>query len=172
MNKSPFISVLSALVLCGAALDADPAAAQFSGAARGEGTSRPDRVGPAVLGGSAAPRSAADIVGGKVAITTYHYDNLRTGWNNHETALTARSFPASFGIIATVTLDDQVDAQPLLVPNVTIGAGPYAGTTHDVVYVATESNTVYAIDASSGAKLLQRSLGAPVPAPLMTAPIP
>jgi len=24
-----------------------------------------------------------------VAVTTYHYDNLRTGWNQHETTLTA-----------------------------------------------------------------------------------
>src|ERR1035437_3952368 len=58
-------------------------------------------------------------------------------------------------------LDDQVDAQPLLVPGLTI-----AGGIHDVVYVATESNTVYAIDASSGAILISKNFGAPVPAPL------
>jgi hypothetical protein len=58
-------------------------------------------------------------------------------------------------------LDDQVDAQPLIVPGRTI-----AGGTHDVVYVATESNTIYGIDASSGAIILQRNLGSPVPAPL------
>ncbi|HUB64646.1 MAG TPA: hypothetical protein VL996_09415, partial [Methylocella sp.] len=96
-----------------------------------------------------------------VAVTTYHYDTLRTGWNSSETTLTATNFPSNFGILQTVTLDDQVDAQPLIIPGLTI-----AGGTHDVVYVATESNTVYAIDASSGAILLSRNLGAPVPAPL------
>jgi hypothetical protein len=97
----------------------------------------------------------------QLAVTTYHYDTLRTGWNSQETALTAANFPSQFGIIATATLDDQVDAQPLIVPGVTI-----AGTTQDVAYVVTESNSVYAIDASSGAILLQTNLGPPVPAPL------
>src|ERR1019366_5818832 len=96
-----------------------------------------------------------------LAVTTYHYDNLRTGWNQQETTLSATNFPANFGILHTVPLDEQVDAQPLLVPGMTI-----AGGTHDVVYVATENNTVYAIDASSGAILLQRNLGTPVPTPL------
>ena len=54
-------------------------------------------------------------------------------------------------------MDDQVDAQPLLVTGVTIG-----GIKHDVVYVATEGNTVYAIDAASGGILLQVNLGTPV----------
>jgi hypothetical protein len=71
------------------------------------------------------------IVNAKVAVTTYHYDNLRTGWNKHEKALTAANFPSNFGIIATVTLDDQVDAQPLIVSSLTI-----AGGTYDVVYAA------------------------------------
>src|ERR1019366_6134171 len=96
-----------------------------------------------------------------VAVTTYHYDNLRTGWNPQETTLTATNFPTNFGVIHTVSLDEQVDAQPLLVPGMTI-----AGGTHDVAYVATENNTIYAIDASSGAILLSRNLGAPVPRPL------
>jgi hypothetical protein len=94
------------------------------------------------------------VVNAKVAVTTYHYDNLRTGWNQQETSLTTASFPSKFGILTTVTLDNRVDAQPLLVPGLTI-----AGGTHDVVYVATESNTVYAIDASTGAILLSRTLG-------------
>ena len=107
------------------------------------------------------PRTGSPPPPQPVAVTTYHYDTLRTGWNNHETTLTATNFPSTFGILQTVTLDDQVDAQPLIVPGQTI-----AGGTHDVVYVATESNTVYGIDASSGAIILQRNLGSPVPAPL------
>ncbi len=101
------------------------------------------------------------LLAAPVAVPTYHYDSLRTGWNSNETTLTATNFPSAFRLIHTVALDDQVDAQPLLVPGLTI-----AGGTHDVVYVVTESNTVYAIDASSGAILLSRSLGAAVPAPL------
>ena len=84
--------------------------------------------------------ASAPVAGdAKVAVTTYHYDSLRTGWNSSETTLTASNFPPNFGVVATVPLDDQVDAQPLIVPNLTI-----AGRRHDVVYVATESNSVYA----------------------------
>src|SRR4029077_13156812 len=69
--------------------------------------------------------------------------------------------PANFGVLSTVAVDDQVDAQPLLVPGETI-----AGGVHDVLYVVTENNTVYALDAQSGAVLATRNLGAPVPTPL------
>jgi len=93
-------------------------------------------------------------------LTTYHYDNLRTGWNPNETVLTPAAVGGSqFKIIATAALDDQVDAQPLFMANQLIkGQG-----THDVLYVATESNTIYALDAATGAILLQRNLGKPVP---------
>jgi hypothetical protein len=103
---------------------------------------------------------------GQTAIWTYHYDNNRTGWNSHETVLTPVNVSStSFGVLKTIGLDDQVDAQPLYVPNVLITAGSHKGN-HDVVYVATEGNTVYAIDAHSGTVLLQPNFGAPVPYPL------
>jgi PQQ enzyme repeat len=106
--------------------------------------------------------ASAPVAGdAKVAVTTYHNDSLRTGWNSSETALTASAFPRKFGVLATVQLDDQVDAQPLVVPGVTI-----AGAIHTVVYVATESNSVYGIDASTGQTLVQTNLGPPVPLPL------
>jgi hypothetical protein len=92
-----------------------------------------------------------------MAITTYHYDNQRTGWNQHETILT----PANVGnlqVPTAATLDEQVDAQPLLVPGVTIRGGK-----HNVVYVATENDTIFAIDAATGAILLQPNFGPPVP---------
>jgi hypothetical protein len=102
----------------------------------------------------------------KIAVTTYHYDNRRTGWNQHETQLTAKAVSSSsFSLLTSTTLDDQVDAQPLLVPNQKIGTGSKAGT-HDVVYVATEGNTVYAIDAGNGKILLQQNFGNPVSYPL------
>jgi hypothetical protein len=92
-------------------------------------------------------------------VTTHHYDNLRTGWNQSETVLTPNAVrSAGFGLLASVPLDEQVDAQPLLVTGQNI-----AGALHDVVYVATENDTVYALDAASGAVLLQTSLGTPVP---------
>jgi hypothetical protein len=100
------------------------------------------------------------------AITTYHVDNNRTGWNSHETVLTpANVGSSSFGLLHAVVLNDQVDAQPLFVPKVNITAGKSQGI-HDVVYVATEGNTVYAIDAESGAILLSPNFGTPVARPL------
>jgi hypothetical protein len=105
---------------------------------------------------SAAPTAAA------VAITTYHYDNLRTGWNQKETHLTSANL-SSFRLLKAVPLDEQVDAQPLFVPDVTIGRGRFLGTKHNVVYIATENNTVYAIEAATSVKLLKRSLGPAVP---------
>jgi hypothetical protein len=47
----------------------------------------------------------------------------------------------------SVAVDDQVDAQPLVLTNQSI-SGVQRNRT--VVYVATEGNTVYAIDASGG----------------------
>jgi hypothetical protein len=90
-------------------------------------------------------------------VTTYHYDTLRTGWNQHETVLT----PANVGNLqlrTIVSLDEQIDAQPLLVTGVMI-----AGGKHNVVYVASENDTIYAIDAATGAILLQQNFGTPVP---------
>jgi len=51
----------------------------------------------------------------QMAVTTYHNDNRRTGLNSHETILTpANVGSSSFGLLGTVTLDDQVDAQALV----------------------------------------------------------
>ena len=109
---------------------------------------------------------ATSLGRGQIAVTTYHYDNNRTGWNSHETTLTpANVNSSSFGLLRTVLLDDQVDAQPLVVPGVLITQGKDQGP-HDVVYVATEGNTVYAIDAHSGLVLLSPNFGRPVPSPL------
>jgi hypothetical protein len=97
---------------------------------------------------------------GGANITTYHYDNLRTGWNQTETTLTAANVGSpSFGLQYQVPLDEQVDAQPLFVSNQAIsGQG-----NHDVVYVATENNTIYAIDANNGSVLASHNYGTPVP---------
>jgi hypothetical protein len=95
------------------------------------------------------------------AVTTYHYDTFRTGWNSQEVTLTPANVPGSLVLKHDITLDDQVDAQPLFVPGVNITVGPYKGT-HDVVYVATESNSIYAIDANTGTVLLTPKFGTPI----------
>jgi hypothetical protein len=93
-------------------------------------------------------------------VVTYHYDNLRTGWNQSETTLTTATVGSgAFGLQHQVALDEQVDAQPLFVAGQTItGHG-----LHDVIYVATENNTIFAIDANSGTVLLRQNYGSPVP---------
>jgi hypothetical protein len=102
----------------------------------------------------------------QTAVTTYHNDNYRTGWNSSETALTPTTVASSsFGLLATVAVDDQVDAVPLIVPGVNITAGSNQGI-HDVVYIATGNDTVYAVDANAGTVLLTQSLGKPVASPL------
>jgi outer membrane protein assembly factor BamB len=114
--------------------------------------------GIAAVVSAVALHAGAGTQGG-ANLTTYHYDNLRTGWNQAETVLNAANVASSsFGLQQQVALDEQVDAQPLFLSNQTIAGGQY-----DVVYVATENNTLYAIDASSGQILLSQNFGAPVP---------
>ena len=79
----------------------------------------------------------------QTAVTTYHYDNLRTGWNQTETVLTTTNVnQQNFVLLHTVQLDvqlyDQVDAQPLFVPSQYIApnSDSLTGGTYDVVFVA------------------------------------
>ena len=110
--------------------------------------------------------ASGSLAAGQVSVTTYHNDAFRTGWNSHEKSLTPTSVhSSSFGVLQTVALDDQVQAQPLVVPGVTITAGAFKGV-HNVVYVATDNNTVYAIDTASGQVLLSPNFGPPVVKPL------
>jgi len=81
-----------------------------------------------------------------IDVTTYHYDNLRTGQNLNETVLTTANVNQSkFGKLGELMVDGKVDAQPLYLSNVSItGAG-----TKNVLYVATEHGSVYAFDADN-----------------------
>jgi len=121
-------------------------------------------IGALVLAASAAiGLSPLALAAASVEVTTYHGDPQRTGWNEQETILTVANVGAAgFGLLYSVPLDEQVDAQPLIVTGQTITG---VKGTHTVVYVATENNTVYAIDAASGTVLRSRNLGTPVPMP-------
>jgi hypothetical protein len=88
-------------------------------------------------------------------------DSTRTAQNLNETILTpANVSAATFGKKFANPVDGYVYAQPLYVPKLTI---PDHGT-HNVVYVATESNSVYAFDAdAAGPPLWVVNLGTPAP---------
>ena len=91
-------------------------------------------------------------------VSTYHYDNGRTGWDSAEINLT----PANAGSVQlqhVTSFSGQVDAEPLYVAALNLGVNGV----HDLVYVVTENDWVYAIDAESGAIVLRRNLGTPVP---------
>ncbi len=79
-------------------------------------------------------------------VTTYHYDNARSGQNTKETILTPLNVNSTkFGKKFSVFVDGQIYAQPLYMSNLTISGGK-----HNVVFVATEHESLYAIDADAG----------------------
>lgn len=75
-------------------------------------------------------------------------DSMRTGQNLNEIALTTGNVnQIQFGKLFSRSVDGQLYAQPLYVPNVAI---PGVGT-YNVVYAATENDSVYAFDADGTA---------------------
>ena len=109
-----------------------------------------------VIGGS------TDIANGQAAVTTHHNDNSRTGQNLSEPVLNTSNVNVNtFGKLFSRAVDGQIYAQPLYVPNL-----PVAGTTRNVVYVATENDSVYAFDAddpTASSPLWYVNFGTPVP---------
>jgi hypothetical protein len=82
-------------------------------------------------------------------VVTSKNDQARTGQNLTESMLTpANVNAATFGLLRVLAVDGKVDAQPLYLSKLTLGA-----STHNVVFIATEHDTVYAMDADSGATL-------------------
>ena len=80
------------------------------------------------------------------AVWTYHNDNQRSGLNQTETTLTPVNVqPATFGKIAMFPVEGYVYAQPLYVPNVTLGSGSKS----NLLFVATEHDQLYAFDVDS-----------------------
>ena len=89
---------------------------------------------------------SASVVLAQIPVTTYHYDNTRSGLNSSESILTTANVNAqTFGLLFSQPVDGQIYAQPLYLPSVTI---PGKGV-HNVTYVCTENNSVYAFDADS-----------------------
>ena len=81
----------------------------------------------------------------QTSLTTYHNDQARDGWNQSEITLTTANVNhATFGKLFSNAVDGQVYAQPLYMPNISIGGG-----THNVVYVVTEHDSAYAFDADN-----------------------
>src|SRR5580698_4300025 len=80
-----------------------------------------------------------------VDLTTQHNDVHRTGANLLETVLSPVNLRSGrFGRIASLCVNGQIYAQPLIAGSVDIdGKG-----VHDVVFVATMENNIYAFDAS------------------------
>jgi hypothetical protein len=91
-----------------------------------------------------------------ISMLTQHNDNTRAGLNNKETVLTTANVNAAqFGELFSLSVDDQVYAQPLVVGNLPINNG-----THNVVFIATVNNTVYAYDGDDGALYWKKSFTA------------
>ena len=91
------------------------------------------------------------------AVLTFHNDDARDGAFTEETTLTPANVNSSqFGKLFSYPVDGQIYAQPLFVPQLSIG-----GAAHNVVFVATENDTVYAFDAdgSQTTPLWSTSLG-------------
>lgn len=79
------------------------------------------------------------------AVTTYQYNNARTGNDPAERQLTPANVTAtSFGRLARLPVDGAIYAQPLYMPAVRV---PGRGR-RDLVFVATENDSVYAFNAS------------------------
>lgn len=94
---------------------------------------------------SAITVNAATSPSGSVNVTTYHYDNKRSGLNNNETSLTPANVKSgTFGKLFSLTVDGYIYAQPLYMSGLTIN-----GAQHNVVFVSTEKDNVYAFDADN-----------------------
>src|SRR5260370_31310715 len=94
------------------------------------------------------------------------YDPNVSGATLSETTLnTSNVSPSTFGLVFKLPVDDAIFAQPLYVPKVLSNQ-----TAHNVLYVATMSDTLYACEADAGGTPLWRltlaSLSGAAPVPI------
>ena len=80
-------------------------------------------------------------------VTTWHYDNNRTGWQQNERILNTTNVATNFGKVFQYNVGGAVYAQPLALSGVT-GMSACSGSC-DVVFIATEEDLLYAFDAAS-----------------------
>jgi len=115
-----------------------------------------------ILWGTGASTSAV----AQVNVLTANYDNQRTNANLQETILKPTNVSAAtFGKIASFSVDGQIYAQPLYATGVQALGGK-----HNVIFVATMHNSVYAFDADappSNGALWQVNLGPSVPSEML-----
>jgi hypothetical protein len=105
--------------------------------------------------GKATSSSATLTVYPPTDVLTYHNDLARTGQNLTEAILTTSNVNSTqFGKLGLYPADGLVDAEPLYASNVAV---PGKGT-HNLLTVATESDSVYAFDADSGTPIWQTSM--------------
>ncbi|MDQ2858203.1 MAG: hypothetical protein M3R53_06080 [Candidatus Eremiobacteraeota bacterium] len=85
--------------------------------------------------------------------TTYHNNNLRTGWYQYETTLNATNVASSaFHLIGTMTTAGKSYSQPLY-----LSAQTFAdGSKHNVLIVTDSTDVVYAYDADTLGLLWRR----------------
>jgi outer membrane protein assembly factor BamB len=82
-------------------------------------------------------------------VVTYKNDVARTGQNLTESVLKPVNVSAAtFGLLRLLQVDGKVDAQPLYLSQLNVGAATY-----NVVFVVTEHDSVYAFDSDSGTTL-------------------
>ena len=87
----------------------------------------------------------AHAAAANTAVTTHRNDNAHSGQYPNETVLNTSTVNANqFGKRVSYPVDGQMYAQPLYIPNLTVG-----GATHNVVFAATENDSVYAFDADA-----------------------
>ncbi|MBI5512141.1 MAG: PQQ-binding-like beta-propeller repeat protein [Deltaproteobacteria bacterium] len=122
------------------------------------------RCGNACPAGGACTAGSCPAVptpGAGTVVATFGYDAQRSGANRTERALTTANVRAgTFGRDTAfgVSLDGELYAQPLYVPQVPTPSGR-----RDTLFVATQANSVYALDARTGATLWRRATLPAVP---------
>lgn len=110
----------------------------------------PGKGGVYTISGTSVTQSSV-VATATVAVTdlpgvpTYHNNNFRNGANTQEYMLSPTTVTASkFGKLFSCAVDEAIYAQPLWVPNLTVGQSK-----HNVVFVATMNDSLYAFDADS-----------------------
>jgi hypothetical protein len=89
---------------------------------------------------------ASTVVGasafGQVGVSTYSYNNHRTGVNSQETSLTVANVSKYFGKISSRKVGQQIRTQPLIATNIVAG-----GKLRNLLIVTTQDLKIYAYDA-------------------------